>query len=55
MQLEAPAFEAVDYKDFDIAEEYHDDWNRFKIWDNVASNPEPVSYTHLTLPTIYSV
>ena len=42
VQIEAPAFEAVDYKDFDIAEEYHDDWNRFKIWDNVASNPEPI-------------
>ena len=42
VQLEAPAFEAVDYKDFDIAEEYHDDWNRFKICDNVASNPEPI-------------
>ena len=42
VQLEAPAFEAVDYKDFDIAEEYHDDWNRFKIWDNVASNSEPI-------------
>ena len=42
VQLEAPAFEVVDYKDFDIAEEYHDDWNRFKIWDNVASNPEPI-------------
>jgi len=42
VQLEAPAFEAVDYKDFDIAEEYHDDWNRFKIWDNVANNPEPI-------------
>ena len=42
VQLEAPAFEAVDYKDFDIAEEYHDDWNKFKIWDNVANNPEPI-------------
>ena len=42
VQLEAPAFEAVDYKDFNIAEEYHDDWNRFKIWDNVASNSEPI-------------
>jgi len=42
VQLEAPAFEAVDYRGFDIAEEYHDDWNRFKIWDNVASNPEPI-------------
>ena len=31
VQLEAPAFEAVDYKDFNIAEEYHDYWKRFKI------------------------
>jgi len=42
VQLEAPAFKSVDYKDFDIAEEYHDDWNKFKIWDNVANNPEPI-------------
>ena len=42
VQLEAPAFQAIDYKDFDIAEEYHEDWDRFKIWDNVASNPEPI-------------
>jgi NADH:ubiquinone oxidoreductase, Na(+)-translocating, F subunit len=42
VQLEAPAFEAIDYKDFDIAEEYHDDWNKFKIWDIVANYPEPI-------------
>ena len=42
VQLEAPAFKAIKYQDFDIAEEYHEDWNRFKIWDNVATNPEPI-------------
>ena len=26
----------------------------FAVW-NILTSPEPVSYTHLTLPTIYSV
>ena len=42
VQLEAPAYQAINYKDFDIAEEYHEDWDRFKIWDNVATNPDPI-------------
>ena len=41
VQLEAPAYE-IDYKSFDIQEEYHSDWDKFKIWDNKAINPEPV-------------
>lgn len=41
VQLEAPAYE-IDYKSFDIEEEYHGDWDKFKIWDNKAINPEPV-------------
>ena len=42
VQLEAPAYENMKYQDFDVAKEYHDDWDRFKIWDNVATNPEPI-------------
>ena len=42
VQLEAPAYEAIKYKDFEIEKEYHSDWDRFKVWDNVASNPEPI-------------
>ncbi len=41
MQLEAPAHE-VDYKNFDIPEEYHGDWDRFKIWDNVSKVDETI-------------
>ena len=41
VQLEAPEYK-IDYKDFDIANEYHEDWDRFKIWDNSAVNNEPV-------------
>ena len=32
IQIEAPQHKLF-YKDFDIAKEYHEDWDRFKIWD----------------------
>ena len=41
IQIEAPSY-SLSYKDYDIAKEYHEDWDRFKIWDNVATNPEPI-------------
>ena len=41
VQLEAPAYD-IDYKSFDIQEEYHTDWDKFKIWDNRSINTEPV-------------
>ena len=41
VQLEAPAYD-IDYKDFDIEKEYHEDWDRFKIWNNKSSTNEPV-------------
>ncbi len=42
VQLEAPSYRDLAYKHFEIAEEYHEDWDRFKIWDNVANNDEPI-------------
>jgi Na+-transporting NADH:ubiquinone oxidoreductase subunit F len=41
VQLEAPAYK-LNYKEFDIGKEYHDDWDRFNVWDNEAVNNEPV-------------
>jgi Na+-transporting NADH:ubiquinone oxidoreductase subunit F len=41
VQLEAPAH-TVHYKDFDINEEYHEDWNKFDIWKFVSKVDEPV-------------
>jgi len=41
MQLEVPPH-TVDYKNFDIDEEYHGDWDRFKIWDNVSTVSETI-------------
>lgn len=41
VQLEAPPHE-VHYKDFDIAEEYHEDWDKFNLWRYVSKVDEPV-------------
>lgn len=41
VQLEAPAHD-VDFKDFDIGEEYRADWERFKFFDLKSKVTEPV-------------
>ncbi|MEO1955059.1 MAG: NADH:ubiquinone reductase (Na(+)-transporting) subunit F, partial [Gammaproteobacteria bacterium] len=41
VQMEIPPY-SLDYKSFDILEEYHDDWDRFGVWDNKATTREPV-------------
>lgn len=41
IQIEAPAY-SLSYKDFDVDEEYHPDWDRFKIWDFKSEVPEPI-------------
>lgn len=41
VQLECPPH-VVDYKDFDIAQEYRSDWDRFKVFDNVSKVDETV-------------
>ena len=35
MQLEIPPYE-LDYREFDVEEEYHGDWDRFGVWENKA-------------------
>jgi Na+-transporting NADH:ubiquinone oxidoreductase subunit F len=41
IQIEAPAFD-IDFKNFDIDEEYREDWDKFKMWDLRTVNKEPV-------------
>ncbi len=41
IQIECPPHEVV-YKDFDIEEEYHEDWDRFDVWRYVSKVDEPV-------------
>ncbi|MEV8466333.1 NADH:ubiquinone reductase (Na(+)-transporting) subunit F [Fluviibacterium sp. DFM31] len=41
IQIECPPYE-LSYKEFDVAEEYHPDWDRFKIWDVTSKVNETV-------------
>jgi len=41
IQIDVPKIE-VDFKDMVIEEEYHSDWDKFKMWDLKMKNPEPV-------------
>jgi len=41
VQLECPPH-VVDYKDFDIPEDYRGDWDRFKVFENVSKVDETV-------------
>ncbi|WP_372895922.1 NADH:ubiquinone reductase (Na(+)-transporting) subunit F [Stieleria sp.] len=41
IQIECPPH-VVNYKDFDIEEEYHEDWDKYDIWRFVSKVDEPV-------------
>ena len=41
IQIEVPPFEA-DFRNFDIEERFHEDWDRFKVWDLKTVNAETV-------------
>ncbi|MEQ9410454.1 MAG: NADH:ubiquinone reductase (Na(+)-transporting) subunit F [Fuerstiella sp.] len=41
IQIEAPPHR-LHYKDFDIDTEYHEDWDKFNVWDNESVVTEPV-------------
>ncbi len=42
IQIECPPH-VVHYKDFDIEEEYRDDWDKFDVWRYVSNCTEPVT------------
>ena len=41
IQIEAPPHE-VDYKDFDIEEEYREDWDKYDVWQYISKVDETV-------------
>ncbi len=41
IQIDVPKV-VVDFKDMDIDEEYHDEWDKFNMWDLKMKNPEPI-------------
>ena len=42
IQIDIPEYHNLGFNDFSIEEEYHPDWDKYKIWDLVANNDEPV-------------
>ena len=43
IQIDIPEYE-LKYSEFDIEEEYHEDWDKFKMWDLVAKNENPEEF-----------
>ena len=41
IQIDIPKYE-VDFKNFDIDKEYHEDWDKFKIWDFKFKNDQEI-------------
>jgi len=42
IQIDIPEYYDLAFSDFDVEKEYHPDWDKFKIWDLIANNEEPV-------------
>ena len=42
IQIDIPEYHNLAYKNFDIEKDYHPDWDKYKIWDLIANNDEPV-------------
>ena len=40
IQIDVPSYE-LKYSEFDIEDEYREDWDKFKMWDLVAKNNNP--------------
>ena len=51
IQIECPPHE-VDYRDFDVEKEYHDDWDKFDIWRyrSVVNESEERAYSMANYP-----
>ena len=40
IQIYIPEYHNLKFKDFNVEKEYHEDWDKFKIWDVIANNDE---------------
>lgn len=41
IQIDVPKCE-IDFKDMDVEEKFHEDWDKMKLWDLKMKNPEPI-------------
>lgn len=42
IQIDIPEYHDMNFSNFEIEDEYHPDWDKYKIWDLVAHNDESV-------------
>jgi Na+-transporting NADH:ubiquinone oxidoreductase subunit F len=42
IQIDIPEYHDLQFSNFSVEDEYQPDWDKFKIWDLVAHNDEPV-------------
>ncbi len=42
IQIDVPAYKGIKFSDFAIEPEFRGDWEKFKLFDLVTNNPEPV-------------
>ena len=40
IQIDIPEYHDLNFKNFNVEKEYHEDWDKFKIWDVTANNNE---------------
>ena len=40
IQIDIPKYDAIKFSDMDVDEKYRADWDKFKMWDLVTTNPE---------------
>ena len=41
IQIDVPKYDEIKFSDMDIDERFRGDWDHFKMWDLVTTNPEP--------------
>ena len=41
IQIDIPQYDQIKFSDMDIDEKFRGDWDHFKMWDLVTTNPEP--------------
>ena len=42
IQIDIPEYHNLAFNEFSVGEEYHPDWDKYKIWDLVANNEEDI-------------
>ena len=41
IQIDIPKYDAIKFSSMDVDEKFRADWDKFKMWDLVTTNPEP--------------